>query len=201
MASQSWGQLIASIPIAGTQYNTYTTAKSMLTSSAATEAASGFVTLPPGFFQRAACLQIDFVGAVSNRVTGPDTFTIQVMVGSVIAFTTGAITLTTTAHTNIPLFGRITLSCRTVGNGTLAALVGQAVLTGQMIQQGGTAAADSATLSNTIIMPNTAPAVGTGFDSTVANTLDFFVAQSVSNAGNGFRLDQYRVVSWGNTAP
>lgn len=199
MASQSWGQLIATIPVAGTQYNTYTTAKSMLTSATATEAASGFVKLPASFFQRGAFLQIDFQGAVSNRVTGPDTFTIQVMVGAVIAFTTGAITLTTTAHTNIPLWGRISLQCRTVGNGTLAALVGQAVLTGQMIQQGGTAAADSATLSNTIIMPNTAPAVGTGFDSTVDNTLDFFVAQSVSNAGNGFRLDQYRVVSWGNT--
>lgn len=199
MSSQSWGQLIASIPIAGTQYNTYTTAKSMLTNTAS-EASSGFITLPPGFFQRGSLLQIDFQASISNRVTGPDTFTVQVMVGAVIAFTTGAITLTTTAHTNIPLWGRISLSCRTVGTATQAALVGQAVMTGQMIQQGGTAGADSATLSNTIIMPNTAPAVGTGFDSTVANTLDFFVAQSVSNAGNGFRLDQYRVVSWGNTS-
>lgn len=200
MASLSWGQLIATIPIAGTQYNTYTTAKSMLTNTAS-EASAGFVSLPAGFFQRGAFLQIDFLAAISNRVTGPDTFTIQVMVGAVIAFTTGAITLTTTAHTNIPLWGRISLQCRTVGSATQAALVGQAVLTGQMIQQGGTAGADSATLSNTIIMPNTAPAVGTGFDSTVANTLDFFTAQSFSGAGNGFRLDQYRVVSWGSTAP
>lgn len=200
MPSQSWGQLIATIPVAGTQYNTYTAAKSMLTSATATEASSGFVTLPPNFFQRGSLLEINFQAAVSNRVTGPDTFTIQVMVGAVIAFTTGAITLTTTAHTNIPIFGKIMLQARTVGNGTLAALVGQSVITGQMLQQGGTAGADSATLSNTIIMPNTAPAVGTGFDSTVANTLDFFVAQSVSNAGNGFRLDQYRVVSWGNTS-
>ena len=199
MASQSWGQLIATIPIAGTQYNTYTTAKSMLTSSTATEASSGFITLSPNFFQRGSLLTVDFLGAVSNRVTGPDTFTIQVMVGAVIAYTSGAITLTTTAHTNIPARGHIELECRTMGNGTLAALFGTMVLTGQMIQQGGTAGADSATLSNTIIMPNTAPAVGTGFDSTVANTLDFFVAQSVSNASNGFRLDQYRVVSWGNT--
>src|SRR5260221_4927758 len=188
MASQSWGQLIANIPVAGTQYNTFTTAKSMLTSATATEASTGFVTLGPGFFQRGALLVIDFVAAISNRVTGPDTFTIQVMIGAVIAFTTGAITLTTTAHTNIPLRGHIELSCRTVGNGTLAALMGIAVLTGQMIQQGGTAGADSATLSNTIIMPNTAPAVGTGFDSTVSNTLDFWVAQSVSNAGNGFQI-------------
>jgi len=200
MASQSWGQLVASIPIAGTQYNTYTTTQSMLTTVTATEASSGFVSLPAGFFQRGSLLVIDFLAAISNRVTGPDTFTINIKVGSVTAFTTGAITLTTTAHTNIPLRGHIELSCRTVGNGTLAALMGIAVLTGQMIQQGGTAGADSATLSNTIIMPNTAPAVGTGFDSTVANTLDFQTAQSFSGSGNGFRLDEYRVVSWGNTA-
>lgn len=48
--------------------------------------------------------------------------------------------------------------------------------------------------------PNTAPAVGTGFDSTIAQTLDLFVAQSVSNAGNGFQLQQYSVKSWGNSA-
>lgn len=200
MASQSWGQLIATIPIAGTQYNTYTTSQSMLTTATATEASQGFVTLPPGFFQRGSLLVIDFLAAISNRVTGPDTFTINIKVGSVTAFTTGAITLTTTAHTNIPLKGKIELSCRTVGNGTLAALMGISVLSGQMIQQGGTAGADSATISNTIIMPNTAPAVGSGFDSTAAQTLDFQTAQSVSNAGNGFRLDEYRVVSWGNTA-
>jgi len=199
MASQSWGQLIATIPIAATQYNTYTTSQSMLTTATATEASSGFVTLPPGFFQRGSLLVIDFVAAISNRVTGPDTFTINIKVGSVTAFTTGAITLTTTAHTNIPLRGHIELECRTVGNGSLAALIGLATLTGQMIQQGGTAGADSATLSNTINMPNTAPAVGTGFDSTVANTLDFQTAQSVSNAANGFRLDSYRFVSWGNS--
>src|SRR5258708_15088331 len=124
MASQSWAQLVATIPLAATQYNTYTTAKSMLTSATATEASEGAVLLPPGFFQRGSLLVIDFLAAISNRVTGPDTFTIQVMVGSVIAFTTGAITLTTTAHTNIPLKGKIELSCRTVGNGTLSALMG-----------------------------------------------------------------------------
>jgi hypothetical protein len=191
--------LIAVMPIAGTQYNTYTTAKSMLTSTAS-EAGAGFTTLGPGFFQRGGWLEIDFLAAISNRVTGPDTFTIQVMIGAVIAFTTGAITLTTTAHTNIPLEGRIKLSCRTVGPSTQCALVGIARLIGQMIQQGGTAAADSATLSNTIVMPNTAPAVGTGFDSTISQTLDFFVAQSVSNASNGFRLDEYCVKSFGNTS-
>ncbi len=52
MASQSWGQCIASLPVPGTLYNTYTTAKSMLTSTTATEASAAAVTLPPGFWHR-----------------------------------------------------------------------------------------------------------------------------------------------------
>src|SRR5258708_681144 len=159
MASQSWGQLIATIPIAGTQYNSYTTTQSMLTTATATEASSGFVTLPPNFFYRVANQTIDFLAAISNRVSGPDTFTINIKVGTVIAHTSGAITLTTTAHTNIPLRGHIELECRTMGNGTLAALIGIGVYTEQMIQQPGTAGADSATLSNTILMPTTPQAV------------------------------------------
>jgi hypothetical protein len=188
------------MPLPGTLYNTYTTAKSMLTSATATEGSAGFVTLPPGFFHREGILEVKFCAGISNRVTGPDTFTIQVMVGTVIAFTTGAITLTTTAHTTIPLWAEIILTCEKEGSGTLCQLRGQARLTGQMIQQGGTAGADSTTLTNTALYPNTASALGTGFDGTVANGLDLWVAQSFSGAGNGFQLNNYRVVSWGNTS-
>jgi hypothetical protein len=170
----------------------------MLTTPTATEASSGFITLPPGFFQRGSILEIDFVAGISNRVTGPDTFTIQVMVGAAIAFTTGAINLTTTAHTVIPAAGTITLTCRAVGNGTKCNLMGQAVVSGQMIAMAASLA-DGAANTGWAMAPNTTPTVGNGFDSTVANTLDFFVAQSVSNAGNGFQLQQYRVTSWGNT--
>jgi len=43
----------------------------------------------------------------------------------------------------------------------------------------------------TIMCPNTAPAVGTGFDSTIANILDFWVGISVSLATNGIQVYQY----------
>lgn len=200
MASQSWAQELVNVAAAGTLYNTYTTAKSVLTSATATGASSGFITLPPGFFQLGGRLEIDIDAGISNRVTGPDTFTVQVMIGSVIAFTTGAINLTTTAHTTIPAHGRILLSCRSVGSGTLATLMGQSIWNGQMIAMAASIA-DNAAGSGYAMGPNTAPAVGTGFDSTIANTLDLFVAQSVSNAGNGFQLQQYSVKSWGNSAP
>jgi hypothetical protein len=199
MASQSFAQELVNITVAGTLYNTYTTAKSVLTSLTSTAASTGLITLAPNFFQLGARLEIDFVAGISNRVTGPDTFTVQVMVGSVIAFTTGAINLTTTAHTTIPCKCHIDLSVRSVGNGTLATLEGQAEFTGQMVAMAASLA-DNAGGTGYAMGPNTAPAVGTGFDSTIANTLDLWVAQSVSNAGNGFQLRQYSVKSWGNSA-
>lgn len=199
MASQSWAQELVNITAAGTLYNTYTTAKSVLTSSTATAASTGLVTLAPNFFQLGGRLEIDIMAGISNRVTGPDTFTVQVMVGAVIAFTTGAINLTTTAHTTIPAYGKLLLSCRGVGNGTLGLLEGQSMWEGQMIAMAASLA-DGAANTGWAMGPNTAPANGTGFDSTVAQTLDLFVAQSVSNAGNGFQLRQYSVKSWGNSA-
>jgi hypothetical protein len=199
MASQSWAQELVNISAAGTLYNTYTTAKSVLTSSTATAASTGLITLPPNFFQIGGRLEVDVLCGISNRVTGPDTFTIQIMIGAVIAFTTGAINLTTTAHTTIPAIFRAWLTCRSVGNGTLATLAGQAYVAGQMIA-GASGLADNVANTGNVMAPNTAPAVGTGFDSTVAQTLDLFVAQSVSNAGNGFQVQQYSVKSWGNSA-
>jgi hypothetical protein len=190
---QSFVQSIGNINAAGTLYNTYTTAKSMFTSATSTAAAAGFLKLPANFFQLGTMLRISLVAGISNRVTGPDTFTAQVMVGAVIAFTTGAINLTTTAHTTIPAWAEVLLTCRAIGNGTLANLMGQSVWQGQMICMA--SAADNAAGTGWAMAPNTAPAVGTGFDSTVDNTLDLFVAQSFSGAGNGFQIQQYVVQS------
>lgn len=199
MASQSWAQELVNITAAGTLYNNYTVAKSVLTSSTATAASTGLITLAPNFFQLGGRLEIDIAGNISNRVTGPDTFTVQVMVGAVIAFTSGAINLTTTAHTTIPAIGKIYLTCRSVGNGTLATLIGQSYWQGQMIAQAASLA-DNAGGTGFAMAPNTTPAVGTGFDSTVVNTLDLWVAQSVGSALNGFQVQQYSVKSWGNSA-
>lgn len=184
---------LVSLTAAGTLYNTYTTAKSMFTSATALAgASSGFITLPPNFFDRPGKrITIEGQAGISNRVTGPDTFTMQIMLNSVIAFTTGAITLTTTVHTTIPMWFNIQLTCRTTGNGTLATLMGQALLRGQMVAM--TSAADNAAGTGWAMAPNTAPAVGTGFDSTISQTVDLFVAQSFSGAGNGFQIQQYAV--------
>jgi hypothetical protein len=188
MSQQTWRETLVTQQGAGTLFNTYTTAKSVINTQA-------LYTLYPGFFYIGRKLRILIQAGISNRVTGPDTFTIEVHIGSATAFTTGNIVLTTTAHTTIPLWCEIDLTCRSVGSGTGATLMGQARLTGVMIQQLGTATTDSTTQSCTALYPNTAPAVGAGFDSTISNILDLWSAQSVSNAGNGIQIQQYEVIS------
>lgn len=192
MAYQGWRQTLVNINTAGTLYNTYTTAKSMLTTATSTGASNGFINLPANFFNIGTELHISGMAGISNRVTGPDTFTVQIMLGAVIAFTTGAINLTTTANTLAPVQFDIWLTCQSIGNGTLAKLMGTSRWQGQPVAMAASLA-NNAGGTGFAVAPLTAPAVGTGFDSTVSNTVDLFVAQSVSNAGNGFQVQQYRI--------
>lgn len=190
MSFQSWQETLVTQQAAGTLLNTYTTAKSVINPQAQ-------LVLPAGFFYVGRTLHISAQLGVSNRITGPDTMTFQIMLGptaNIIAFTTGAINLTTSSHVTIPAWIEIELTCRSIGNGTSATLQGQALIDGQMFAIAASLA-DNAGGTGYAMGPNTAPAVGTGFDSTVANLLDFWVAQSVSNAGNGVQVQQYRVVS------
>ncbi len=50
---------------------------------------------------------------------------------------------------------------------------------------------DSAQGQQVIAVPQTAPVLGAGFDSHVINTLDLWAGFSISNAGNGIRIDEY----------
>jgi hypothetical protein len=184
---QTWTEVLATQQAAGTLFNTYTTAKTVLNPQA-------LYVLPAGFWSIGKSLEIIVHAGVSNRVTGPDTMTFQIMHGSTVVFTSGAVNLTTTAHTTIPAIITCTLTCRSVGSGTSATLMGQFYLEGQMFAQAASLA-DNAGGTGYALGPNTAPAVGGGFDSTVSNILDFWVAQSVSNAGNGIQVQQYMVKS------
>ncbi len=78
------------------------------------------------------------------------------------------------------------------GSGTAAKFLGMGWLSGLPFTL--TAAqVDSVNQPGLFNVPSTAPAVGTGFDSTVAGNLDFFVGFSISNAGNGVQLYDYTV--------
>jgi hypothetical protein len=184
MSLQTWQETLVSANVAGTLLNTFTTAKTVLPTAC-------LVTLPANYFYVGRTLRITVYGAISNIVTTPGTLTMQVNLGTVAAFSTGALQLSSTAHTTVPFKLEALVTCRSVGATTTATLIGQSVVTSQAIVA--TAVADGTQTHSALMGPNTAPAAGTGFDSTAAQTLDFFAGFSISNAGNGIQIQQYVV--------
>lgn len=178
-------QCLTSQSHVGTLFNTYTTAKSVIN-------ADDLVPLPANYLQIGSKFRIRALGGLSNIVTTPGTVAFQVMIGSIVAWTSGNIQLNATAHTLLPFFLDVTLRVDSIGASTAAKFLGQGILNGIMFTN--TAAQTDATnTTGCYPVPATAPAVGTGFDSTVANTLDFWVGFSISNAGNGVQLYDYSV--------
>lgn len=177
-------QVLTQSTAAATAFNTFTTAQSVINQTE-------LVTIPPNFLKVGRKLRITVSGGLSNVVTAQPTFTFQVMMGTVVAWTSGAIATNTTAHTLLPFKLVVDLRCDSIGTGTTAKLVGMGWLNGIQFTVG--AGADSTTVVGMFPVPATAPAVGTGFDSTISNILDFKIACQTSNAGNGGQIWDYCV--------
>lgn len=175
---------------AGSLLNTYTTAKSVINTQA-------ICAIPPGLIGLGDMLHIRASGGISNVVTSQRTFTFQVMMGpsqpsTIIVHTSQALLTTTTAHTLIPFEYDVWMRLDSEGSGTSAKFLSQAFLRGIMFPISGAVADPTATIG-VIAAPATAPAVGTGYDSTVLNYLDFFVGLSASEATTGIQIYQYSV--------
>lgn len=185
MSLQSWQETLINSQVDGTALSASTSATSLLPGAAK-------VTLPPNFMSVGKLLRVTFAGRISNLVTTPGTLTIDLRMGptsNIVVFNGAAMQLSTTAHTNVPIWGEILLTCRAIGNSTNANLMGQGRITSQALSL--TAVADSTTTPATLLAPNTAPAVGTGFDSTVAMVVDLFGTFSVNSASNSITIHQY----------
>lgn len=182
MSMQTWRELLANQRAAGTLFNTYTTSKTVINADA-------LWTMPANYLYPGRVFEINVLGGISNIVTTPGTITCEVKIGSVVAFTTGAMQLSTTAHTTLPFWLKIRLTCRATGSSTSANFMGQAVM--ESVTVNATAVADGTQTHTLLSAPATAPAVGTGFDSTIANIWDFWTGFSISNAGNGIQVQQY----------
>lgn len=169
-------QVLVQQVAAGTLKNSFTTAATVINPTE-------LLTLPPNFLKTGRKLRVTVEGGISNVVTSQPTFTFQVMMGSVVAFTTGAVTTNTTANTLLPFKLVIELRVDTIGNSTTAKFLGMAKFDCAAMASG----------STSCMLPTTSPAVGTGFDSTIANILDFYVACSASASGNAIQVYDYCV--------
>lgn len=184
MPSQLWKAALATAQVDGPALTASTTPTSLLPAHAK-------ITLPSGYFDTAGKkLKIKASGRISNIVTTPGTLTLDIRFNAtpIIVFNGGAIPLNIVAKTNVLWELEIDLVCRTIGSGTAATMFG----TGKFLSESVISAV--AGTMNVCGLPASAPAVGTGFDSTAANLVDLFGTWSLNNA-NSIMLHHYELES------
>jgi len=153
--------------------------------------ADSVYTVPANTLRVGSVFRIRAHGRVSNVVTTPGTLTLDVRFGAVIVANGGAMALNTTAKTNVPWELDWMLTCRSIGASTSATMMHQGKWISESVIGSAAPAAGGA---GTHMLPNATPAVGTGFSSVAAFTVDLFATWSLNNANSiqshGFILTQ-----------
>lgn len=146
-------------------------------------------TLPTQFWDRPGKkVRFRFQGRLGNIVTTPGTLTLDLTFAAVQVWNSGAIQLSAVAHTTLPFWLEVELTCRAIGSGTGANVMAFGRMTSQcIIPAVGVVDAGS---HNVLLVPNIAPVVSTGFDSTILNAVDIFGTFSLSNA-NAINIEAY----------
>lgn len=183
---QTWTGLLISQQADGAALNTSTTETSILPGQAK-------FTLPANYLQDVGqTLRLRAMGRISNIVTTPGTLTLRVKFGSIIVATSGALALNVAAKTNVTWILDWDLTVRSVGSSTAATLMHSGQWQSESVIGSPAAGAGGA---GSHIIPASAPAVGTGFDSTVANQIDLTAQWSISNAANSIQCHSYKLES------
>jgi hypothetical protein len=181
ISAQDWDSTLISSAVDGTAV-TGTSTGSVLPAAAKLTTAANF------FGHAGQMLRIHAAGRVSNIVTTPGTLTLAVALGptsNITAWSSGAVSLNATAKTNVSWTLDLVLTVRAVGSGTSANLIGVGNWTSESVVGSASGTALSA------LCPASAPAVGTGFDSTVSNILDLQATFSLT--GNSITCHQFDV--------
>ena len=184
MSMQGWVEALVVAPSDGPTLTNTVTATSVLPATAK-------VVLPAQFFDKVGkSLRMRICGRISTVVTTPGTLTFDVRFGSVVVFNGGALVLNTVAQVNATFYADLLLTCRSIGSGTTATVLGIGTFESRAVIGSPAASAGSA---GQTLMPDTAPVVGTGFDSTTSQTVDVFGTWSVASASNSVTVHQYMI--------
>lgn len=178
-------QTLAASQKSGSNFASYTTAKTVINQTE-------LVTLPPNYLRLGSLLRVKVFGSLSTA--SGNTVTFQVMMGTVVAWSSGALVATTTTNTNLPFSLEVLLRVDTVGTGTGGSYMAVGTVISVGLQPAGSTAGANPTVANIAnVLPATAPADGTGWDSTLSQILDFWVGMGTSAAGNNITIQQYIV--------
>lgn len=187
MSIQSWQETLITSIVDGTA-NTAGTRATCIPPAAR-------FTFPAGYFVIGKAIRVSWQGRISSVITTPGTARFDITLGATgttIVFDGLAILLATAAaRVTVPFMCSVDLTCRAQGSGTTANLFGEGMYTSSDIIA---APLDVAGPAGIAFMPwNTAPAVGAGFDSTIANTMDLFFTQTA--ATGSMTVHQYKIES------
>lgn len=190
MSAQTWMETLITAQLDGTALASSTAATSLLPPQSR-------LTLPSNFFSYIGKkLRVKAWGRISTVVTTPGTLTLDLRLGTVASpitvFNGGAMNLNVTAQTNATWEFEAMLTARAIGSGTSANLMGIGRFASRALIGSPAVAAGYA---GAALLPDTAPPVGTGFDSTITNVVDFFGTWSVSNAANSIQVHEFSLES------
>lgn len=183
MASQGFQTRLITAQADGTALTNTITATSIIPLSA-------IYTLPNNFFYIGKQILISAAGRISTVVTAPGTLTFSIRIGTgpVIVATSDALALNIVAKVNVTWSLDWLLTCRAIGGGTAANLFPTGIWRSEAVIG---AALPAAGGNGVMHLVASAPAVGTGFDSTAAQKVDFFATWSTASASNSIQLHQY----------
>ena len=186
MSMQGWVELLAVAPTDGPTLTNTVTATSVLVATAKP-------VLPAQYFDKPGkMIRIRAKGRISTVVTTPGTFTFDVRFGTTVVFTGGALGLNVTAQTNASFDLDISLVCRSIGSATAATVLGMGNFSSRAVIGSPASTAGGA---GELLLPEVTAVVGTGFDSTVVQTIDVFGTWSVASASNSITLHQVMIES------
>jgi hypothetical protein len=190
MKSTTLEQLTSTMTVAGPALSASTTRTSILDPSAK-------IVIPAGFWEVGKQVQIQASGQVSCVVTTPGTLLLDLdflnpTPAHVIVAASQAMGLNIVAKTNVSWLLQLLLTCRSVGAGTAATLMFQGLWTSEAVVG---SPLPSAGGSGSLSIPPSAPVVGTGFDSTVNQTIDMFATFSVNTAGTAITCQQFSLLT------
>lgn len=191
MSLQTWMETLITAQVDGTALSNSTSQTSLLPTQARWTMPSNYFTAP------GKTLRLKASGRISTVATSPGNLSFQVCFGTIGSpinvFTSGNTALNVTAQTNATWDLEVFLTCRTVGAGTSATMLGVAKWISRASLNA--PAVGTTTGVGTVLLPDTAPAAGTGFDSTVTNIVDLQATWGTANSSNSITLHTYTLES------
>jgi len=177
MPNNAWLAPMITLQAAGPALTNSTTQTSVLNGQAK-------ATLPAEFLQYIGQkLSVRAAGIISTAASAPGTLSWFLMFGSIAVYAGGASGTLATSASNATWTLDLDLTVRAVGSGTSATIAGS----GKFLS--------TALSATTPIQVLATPGALTGFDSTVASTVDLQATWSVASASNSLTCQVYELIS------